>query len=246
MKGRRVDMIRAALLNTFIGLYSLLLCLAAIPVSVFDRTGRLTHSWFAVPWAKGILRASGVRAELRGKENADPGAARIYVCNHQSFFDIFVLLSTLPVNFKFVLKQELMKIPILGFTMKRARYIAIDRSNPRSAARSMNLAVERIKEGASLVVFPEGTRSEDGRLQPFKKGGFLLSLKSGCPLVPVTISGTNRIAAKGSLCIRPGKVTVTIGEAVPVEGYNKRNLNELVELIWGVMARQMVEEEPPS
>ncbi len=235
-------MLRAFLLNTFIGLYSLLVCLVAIPVSLFDRTGGLTHAWFAVPWAKGILRACGVKVELLGRENVDPGEPRIYVTNHQSYFDIFVLLSSLPVDFKFILKQELMRIPILGFTMKRARYIAIDRSNPRSAARSINSAAEKIRQGASVVVFPEGTRSEDGRLQPFKRGAFLLALKSGCPVVPVAIKGTNEIVPKGSLRVRPGVVTVTIGEAIPVSGYTKRNLGELMGRVRAVLARRMGEE----
>jgi 1-acyl-sn-glycerol-3-phosphate acyltransferase len=127
--------------------------------------------------------------------------------------------------------------------MRQARYIAIDRANPRKAVQSMNEAAERIKSGASVVVFPEGTRSEDGRLQPFKRGGFLLALKSGCDLVPVTIHGSNRVAPKGSLRIRPGRVTVIIGETVSLEGYGKRNVDELMERVHRAMRSQMGEQE---
>lgn len=235
-------MIRSILLNGFIGLHTLVFCVLALPLALFDRTGRIIHRWIAVPWARIIVWVSGVRVKVLGLDNVNPGVPRIYLTNHQSFFDIFVLLACLPVDFKFLLKQELMRIPILGFTMKRARYIAIDRTNPRKAVQSMNEAAERIKAGASVVVFPEGTRSEDGRLQPFKRGGFLLALKSGCELVPVTIQGSSRIAPKGRLRIQPGRVTLTIGEALSLEGYGKKNVDELMSRVHQAMRVQMGEE----
>ena len=236
-------MLRTYLLNGFIGLHTLVFCTLALPLALCDRSGRLIHRWIAVPWARIIVWVCGVRVNVLGRENVDPGRPRIYLTNHQSFFDIFVILAALPVDFKFVLKQELMRIPVLGFTMRQARYIAIDRENPRKAVRSMNEAAERIKSGASVVVFPEGTRSEDGRLQTFKRGGFLLALKSGCELVPVTIRGSSRVAPKGSLRIRPGRVTVTMGEAVSLEGYGKKNVDELMERVHRVMRSQMGEQE---
>lgn len=232
-------MVRTILLNGFIGLHTLIFCALALPLGLFDRTGRRIHRWIAVPWARIIVRVCGVRVEVRGRKNADHRVPRIYLTNHQSFFDIFVLLAGLPVDFKFVLKQELMRIPVLGFTMKRARYIAIDRANPRKAVQSMNEAAERIRAGVSVVVFPEGTRSADGRLQPFKRGGFLLALKSGCPVVPVTIEGTHRIAPKGGLRILPGRVVLTIGEPVPLEGYGKKNVDALMDRVHQAMSGQM-------
>ena len=236
-------MVRTFLLNGFIGLHTLFFCVLALPLAVFDRNGKLVHSWIAVPWARVILWVCSVRVTVRGLENLNPGEPRIYLTNHQSFFDIFTLLASLPVHFKFLLKEELMRIPVLGFTMRRAQYISIDRSNPRKAVKSMNLAAERIRAGASVVVFPEGTRSEDGRLQPFKRGGFLLALKSGCKVVPVTIEGSNRVAPKGTLRIRPGRITMTIGEAIPLEGYTKRNVEELMDRVHQGMRVQMGEPE---
>ncbi len=232
-------MIRSFLLNGFIGLHTLTFCALAFPLMVFDRTGRIIHRWIAVPWARIIVWVSGVRVDVQGLENLDARVPRIYLTNHQSFFDIFTLLAALPVDFKFLLKQELMRIPVLGFTMKRARYIAIDRSNPRKAVQSMNEAAERIKAGASVVVFPEGTRSEDGRLQPFKRGGFLLALKAGCELVPVTIEGSNLVAPKGSLRIKPGRITLTIGKPIPLAGYSKKNVDELIARAHDAMRSQM-------
>ncbi|MFO7785862.1 MAG: lysophospholipid acyltransferase family protein [Thermodesulfobacteriota bacterium] len=232
-------MMRAILLNGFIGLHTLVFCALAMPLMLFDRTGRIIHRMIAVPWARIIVRACGVRVDVLGQENIDTRVPRIYLTNHQSFFDIFTLLASLPVDFKFLLKQELMRIPVLGFTMKRARYIAIDRSNPRKAVQSMNEAAERIKAGTSVVVFPEGTRSEDGRLQSFKRGGFLLALKSGCELVPVTIDGSNRVAPKGSLRIRPGRISMTIGKPISLDGYSKKNVDELMARAHDAMRSQM-------
>ena len=232
---------RTVLLNGFIAIHTLLFCAIALPLAGIDRTGRLIHSWIAVPWARAILKVCGVRVEVRGLRNVDSLCPRVYMTNHQSIFDIFTLLARLPVHFKFVLKQELMRVPVLGFTMRQARYIAIDRANPRQAVKSMNEAAERIRAGASVVVFPEGTRSEDGRLQSFKRGGFLLALKSGCDVVPVTVQGSHRIAPKGSLRIRPGEVTLTIGEPISVEGYGKRNVSELMDRVHEAMQRQLEE-----
>ncbi len=236
-------MIRAILLNGFIGLHTLIFCSLALPLMLFDRTGGMIHRLIAVPWARIIVRVCGVRVDVQGLENLDAGVPRIYLTNHQSFFDIFAVLAYLPVDFKFLLKEELMRIPVLGFTMRRARYIAIDRSNPRKAVQSMNEAAERINAGASVVVFPEGTRSEDGRLQPFKRGGFLLALKSGCELVPVTIEGSNRVAPKGSLRIRPGRISLTVGKPISLTGYSKKNLDELMARAHDAMGSQMGEYE---
>jgi 1-acyl-sn-glycerol-3-phosphate acyltransferase len=160
--------------------------------------------------------------------------------NHQSYFDIFALLANLPVDFKFVLKQELMKIPLLGFSMRRAGYIGIEREDPRKAIQSINKAVEKIKNGASVLIFPEGTRSIDGRIQAFKKGGFNLALRSDCDIVPVTISGSHHIVQKGSLKINKGSFRMHIGKPISVKGYDKRNVTQLMEKVRDAMLSQVV------
>ncbi|MFC1884408.1 lysophospholipid acyltransferase family protein [Thermodesulfobacteriota bacterium] len=224
-------MIRYFFLNAFIGVFSAIFCIWGLMVALFDRTGKKVHKVTAVPWARGILKVCGVKVIVTGLENVNSNMPRVYMNNHQSFFDIFALLACLPVDFKFILKQELMRIPLLGPAMKRARYISIDRENPRKAVKSMDEAAERIRNGASVVIFPEGTRSPDGHLLPLKKGGFVLALKSGCDIVPITIDGSHRIAPKGSLRINKGSFNLHIGQPIPVSGYSKKNIDELMEKV---------------
>ena len=201
----------------------------------------MVHSFAAVPWAKGILWVCGVDVKVHGLENVDRSAARIYVTNHQSYFDIFALLAHLPVHFKFILKQELMNVPILGFGMRRAGYIGIDRNNPREAAKGIKKAVEAIKDGASVLIFPEGTRSKDGRLQPFKRGGFHLAMKSGCEMVPVVLIDSYKIVPKGSLIINRGSFAMKIGKPISIKGYTKKDMERLMEQVRETMTFQMKE-----
>jgi 1-acyl-sn-glycerol-3-phosphate acyltransferase len=236
-------MIRFLLLNAFVAVYSILFCLWGMTLSLFDTDGGMVHHYCAVPWARGILRVCGVKVLVSGKENLDPAVPRIYVCNHQSYFDIFALLAHLPVHFKFVLKEELMRIPLLGTAMRGARYIGIDRQDPRKALKGMAEAAERIREGASILIFPEGTRSLDGELQPFKPGGFHLALKARCDILPLAILNSRLIVPKGSLRIRKGTVEMRIGNPIPLEGYSKKNMPLLMDRVWEAMRRLMNPEE---
>ena len=222
-------MLRYIALNAFIGLFSVLMCIWALVIPIFWGSGRAVHFRCAVPWAKVILRVCGIRVTVRGRENVSPEIPRIYMCNHQSFFDIWTLLAFLPVDFKFILKQELMNIPLLGPAMRGAGYIGVERKDPRKAVKSIALAAKRIREGASVLIFPEGTRSPDGRLQSFKRGGFNLAFKSGCDIVPVAINGSHRIAKKGSLCINKGSYSLHIGEPIALSGYGKRDIQRLMD-----------------
>ena len=229
VSGGATAMIRFLCLNAFIASYSIMFCLWAILLSLFNCSARRVHFWVAVPWAKGILRVCGIKVDVSGKENVDPDVPRVYMVNHQSYFDVFVVLACLPLDFKFLLKEELMRIPLLGPAMRHAGYIGIERDDPRKAIKSMNLAAQRIKGGASVLIFPEGTRSLDGNLGSFKKGGFNLALKSGCDIVPVTISGTARIVPKGSLKIEKGNVGFFISRPIPLAGYSRRNVAQLMD-----------------
>jgi len=234
-------MLRFFCLNTFIAIHSIIFCLWAIILSPFDKTGRWVHFYAAVPWAKIILWVCGTRVRVSGQENVDRHEARIYLSNHQSYFDIFALLAHLPADFKFVLKQELMKIPLFGFAMRRAKYIAIDREEPRKAVKSINEAALKIKEGASMLIFPEGTRSEDGKLRPFKTGGFRLALKAGCDVVPVAITNSRNIVPKGSLKINKGTITMNIGTSISVKDYTKKDMDQLMARVREAILSQMGE-----
>jgi 1-acyl-sn-glycerol-3-phosphate acyltransferase len=232
-------MIRFVLLNAFIALHSILFCFFCLVVSLFDKAGRRVHAYGAVPWAKTILYVCGVKVHVKGLENVESRSPKIYLVNHQSAFDIFALLAFLPVHFKFVLKQELMKIPLLGLSMRRAGYIGIERNEPRKAAQSMHEAAGRIGNGFSVVIFPEGTRSTDGKIQDFRPGAFHLVLKSGCDIVPVTMNGSYRIMPKKSFRINKGSFVMRIGSPIPVKGYSKKDMVKLMALARDAMIRQM-------
>jgi len=185
----------------------------------------------------------GVKLEVSGIEDVEKDTPRIYMSNHQSYFDIFALLAGLPVNFKFILKKELMRIPLLGIAMKRARYISIDREDGRKAILSVNMAADRIRGGASVLIFPEGTRSKDGAVGEFKKGGFHIALKSGCDIVPVAILKSRDIVPKGSLKVNKGAIYLKIGKAIPVSDCSKRDLNALMERVRNAVSALMSEQD---
>lgn len=232
-------MIRFLCLNAFIALHSILFCAWGFLLSLLDKRGERIHRLVAVPWAKVILWVCGVRVAVSGLENLDGSTPCIYMTNHQSYFDIFALLAYLRVDFKFIMKEELMRVPLLGMAMRRAGYIGIEREDPKKAVKSMRQAAERIQEGFSLVIFPEGTRSTDGRLQPFKRGGFHLAFKCGCDIVPVTISNSRLIVPKGSLRINKGSFAMNIGKPISVKPYGRKDVGVLMALVRDGMERYL-------
>ncbi len=189
----------------------------AIAASLITGSGTPSHR-VARFWASLVLGAAGVRVTKQILHKVPTDRPVIFACNHASLMDIPILYKALPVEFRFIVKKELFKIPLLGFAMKTAGYIPIDRARGRAALKSMKEAARRIREGASIVIFPEGTRSPDGRLQEFKEGGFMLAVRSGCPVVPVAIRGSSKILKKGSFIASPGKVEVVVGRPIEVSG----------------------------
>lgn len=190
---------------------------AAIIASLINDSGNQVHRVGKL-WARIIIRTSGIKIDIEGQDNIPGGKPVVFACNHASQFDIPILYKALPVQFRFVVKKELFKIPLFGSAMRHAGYIPIDRSGGKAALRSLHEAAERVKNGASIIIFPEGTRSPDGRLRPFKMGGILIAIKAGCPIVPVAISGSHNVLPKGSLRVRPGRIKVTIGLPVQTMG----------------------------
>jgi 1-acyl-sn-glycerol-3-phosphate acyltransferase len=189
----------------------------AICLSLFDSSGNIPHQ-VARLWGKILLRSAGTTVDTSGLQNIDPEKSYILVSNHQSTFDIFALLGYLPLQFRWIAKAELFRIPFLGWAMTRIGYIPIERESPKKAYRSMLAAAEAVKRGVSVIIFPEGTRSPDGKLQPFKKGLFLIALKSQAPILPITIQGTAGIMAKGDWRARPGRVWITIDPPIETAG----------------------------
>jgi 1-acyl-sn-glycerol-3-phosphate acyltransferase len=204
----------------------------------FSRTGNIVHH-YARWWAKIQLLVSGVRVKVKGLEYLAKKAPFIYMANHQSAYDIFALLSCLPVQFRWIAKKELFAIPVLGWAMRAANYISIDRSGRKKALESIERAANKIKGGVSVVIFPEGTRSRDGSIQPFKRGGFTLALKSGVPIIPIAIKGSSDVMPRDSLRVRPGEIHITIDRAIDTAPYSLRERDALMERVRGTLERNL-------
>jgi 1-acyl-sn-glycerol-3-phosphate acyltransferase len=172
------------------------------------------------------VRAAGIRTEVRGLENVPAGRPCIFMCNHVSNLDPPVVLPLLPGRCSVLLKKELMNIPILGRAMRMGQFVPVERGGKRDAAQaSVKAAAEAMKDGLNILVFPEGTRSRDGRLSTFKKGPFFLAMETQAPVVPVVVSGTQAMMRKGSAAIKPGVATITLLPAIePTEFQNREEL----------------------
>ncbi len=182
-------------------------------------------------WGNVNLWAAGVKVNVTGLENIDNHGPYIFVSNHQGWFDIFTALGKLPLRFGWLAKQELFKIPVFGSAMHRAGYIPIDRKDHRKALRGLNRAAELIRQGTSVFIFPEGTRSPDGVIGDFKKGWFVLAAKSQQPVVPVSISGSYRVLSKKNWTIHPGEIRFSIGNPIQTAGSDSRSRDHLLEQI---------------
>lgn len=214
--------------------WTLIALLIAISLSPFGRN--LIHSC-GIFWGRGCLWLAGLKLQVEGAENVRNEGPAIYVCNHQSNMDIPLLYAGLPIQFRWMAKQELFNIPLFGFAMKRGGYIPIDRSNRKQAMHSLTAAARRIQDGVSVIIFPEGTRSTDGKLQPFKKGALLLAVKAGVPIIPMAIQGSSQAQPKGSLRINPAPLKLTILPPVATAGLQTAQIEELTDQIHDQIAR---------
>jgi 1-acyl-sn-glycerol-3-phosphate acyltransferase len=183
-------------------------------------------------WSKALLAAAGARVTYHGREHAHAHTPCVFIANHQSIVDIWVMLGLVPSNTRFVAKQELFRIPIFGWALATTGCIPVNRANRAEAIRSLGVAAERIRAGRSVVLYPEGTRSRDGSLQPFKKGAFHLALAAGVPVVPVAITGSFGVVPPRTLRVRPGRVDVWIDPPVDVTPFcpaNHEGLRDVVQ-----------------
>ena len=182
-------------------------------------------------WSRGLLFSSGARLDVDYSVPLSGDLCCIYMSNHQSVYDIPALIASLPGQTRFLAKRSLFRIPIFGWALRAGGFISIDRENRTKARESFNSAVSRLQEGSSTLVFPEGTRSVNGKLQPFERGGFLLALKSGLPIVPVGVIGSIEIRRRGSYIVRPGRITVRYGRPLNVEEFGVRGKQELIQRV---------------
>lgn len=191
--------------------------------------GRRFFDWAHGTWSRTLLAAGGIRVAARGVEHLDRGGPQVLMANHQSLLDILALFQALPVSLRFVAKMELSRIPLFGAAVRRAGHVFIDRSNPTQAVEAMREAGERMKrEGLTLGLFPEGTRSRDGELRPFRRGTFVLAIETQTVLVPVAVHGGPGILRPGDRRLEPGTLHVRCGEPVLLEGMDRDDRDELL------------------
>jgi len=182
-------------------------------------------------WAKSGLKMNGSSIHVTGIENIPKTGGVLFVANHQSNFDIPILVGHVPRDKGFIAKLELLKVPSFSRWMKYIGCIFIDRKDPRQSLTAINNAAERLKAGHSIVIFPEGTRSADGTVGPFKAGGLRLAMKAGVPIVPVTISGSKNIMPKGSSLIKSAHVNVLISPPLMPDEFKEMGSNQISEVV---------------
>jgi 1-acyl-sn-glycerol-3-phosphate acyltransferase len=185
-------------------------------------------------WGRTLLWAWGIEVTVRG---AAPRGTAVYAANHSSALDIPLVFACLPVDFRVLHKRSLYLLPVIGWYLYAGGHIGVDRGNPFRARRSLSRAVARIRGGTSVLVFPEGTRNRDSAaVAPFKRGSFVLALEAGVPVVPVSLRGVKALVPGGLLHLRPGRVRVTLHEAVPTEGLPVEEAGALAERVRAVVA----------
>ena len=163
-----------------------------------------------VDWARAQLRASRVRVHVTGADHVQARRPYVIIANHASNFDPLVLFASVPTGMTYVAKAELLKVPVFGGIIRRTGAVFVDRGDTQKAVAAMQAAADRVRNGQSVLVFAEGTRSRDGQLKSFKKGGFLLALEAGVDILPVVLQGTNQVLPYGARVPLPGEVRVTI------------------------------------
>ncbi len=214
----------------------------AIGSAVIDRQGEMYHG-VARRWATVLLRIFDVKVHVSGMENVERGKTYVYVSNHASMFDIPAVIAGIPEEIRIVFKKELSYVPIWGWSLAVGHYIAIDRFSAKDAMKSLDAAAEKIRQGASVLLFAEGTRTRTGKLQPFKRGAFTLACKAGIPIVPLTINNSFNILPKGSLRIRPADMTLIVDKPIATAGIENRGDElKLMESVRAVIAGHYVEQ----
>ena len=206
------------------------------------KRGRVFHA-IARGWARTVLGVCSVRVTVRGLDRVDFSRNYVYVSNHASMFDIPVILAGIPDQIRIMYKKELDIIPFFGWGLRYGSYIGIDRGRGSNAVRSLEEAVEKIRRGASVLMYAEGTRTLDGKLQPFKRGAFNLALKAGIPVVPLTVNGSFTILPKHSFSVRPGTVELVLDAPIAVPGGGGKEAElQLMQDVHAAIARHYIDQ----
>ena len=222
-------------------LYTIVLGTASLASSLFDRGGRLGHRC-ARAWAWLILETTGVRVRVSGLEHLDPSCSYVVAANHQSIYDIPIVFTALPLQLRIVAKDSLGRIPFLGWHLQRTGHLLVDRKNP--GAGILKKMAQLVGGARSLVVFPEGTRSGDGRVGRFKGGIFLLAIDSGLPVLPVSIARSRFVMKRGQLMVCPEEVVLTVHEPVTTAGIGREQAREFADRVRDIVRRGVDEPQP--
>ena len=217
---------------------STILCgCVSVVCTLFDKSGNGAIGVARV-WARSLLVFAGARVRVEGLEKIDPGGKYVFCANHLSYMDTPVVLGRIPLQFRFLAKRGLFQIPFLGTHLTQAGHIPVTLDDPRASIKTLTRAAETIHgRGVSLLIFPEGGRSEDGVLQPFKDGAAYVAVKAGVPIVPLALIGTREVLPMGGATFRSGPVTLRIGDPIPTEAMTSRDRRALTER----MREQIVE-----
>jgi 1-acyl-sn-glycerol-3-phosphate acyltransferase len=207
----------------------------SLTLSLYDPGGRRQH-WCARTWCRLIARTALARVRVYGAEHIRPGTSYVFLSTHQSYMDIPAMLGYLPAQLRIAAKKILFRIPFMGWHLWRAGHIPIDRSSTQNAVTSMQRAASYLQNGICAFIFPEGTRSRDGLLHPFKKGGFKLALQAQVPIIPITIIGTRAVLPPDSIIFRPGTVDMYVDEPIPTAGLTDDDIEMLMLRVRKAMA----------
>jgi len=239
-----MEMVRTALVGTFLALYILL---AGPPMILYCLLGGSAERLYRVglAGAKAALRLAGVRVRAEGLENIPAGAC-IFVGNHTSNVDPMAVAEVIPRRVALLAKKEVFRVPILARAMRLCSMVPVDRSNRQAARRSAEEAGEHLRRGISFLIFPEGTRSPDGRLGVFKKGTFIMAIHERVPIVPVSVVGAQHIMRKGSLALRPGEVSVRFHPPIDASACHPGQKGELIARVRAAVAAGLPEDQQPA
>jgi 1-acyl-sn-glycerol-3-phosphate acyltransferase len=212
------------LLIPTIAIYTIVLGLVSLVLGLFDGSGRLPHKC-AQWWGRAILFTSGVRLRPSGRPLPPENESCVFVANHSSIYDTPIVLAGIPRQLRIMAKATLAYVPFIGWHLSRSGHVLVNRRNPGAGIfkRMQRMA----RSGASLIVFPEGSRSSDGRLKPFKAGIFLLAIENKLPVVPVSISGSRIVMPKGRLRVEPATVIVTVHDSIPTDRLTRQDARAL-------------------
>ncbi len=211
--------------------------------SVFDTQGRWQHTCARV-WSWLILATSGIRTRVEGLENVGLQTTAVYCVNHQSAMDIPILFVNLPVPFRFVAKRSLFKLPFLGWHLTRSGHIPVDRGRPRGGVKSLDEAAEKVRAGSSVLLFPEGHRSRDGKMLPFRSGSFYLAIQAGVPVVPITLNGTRGVLKPDTYHVRAGQTEMIVHPPIPTSTLTLEDVNALSDKVRNQIMSRFVPVEP--